>query len=312
MNSDQANWTPPDLSGAVALVTGASRGVGRGVAAALGECGATVYVTGRSRPGSSTENLPGTIDDVAVEVSRRGGNGIAVQCDHFDDEQTAAVFERIERDHGRLDLLVNNAWAGYERAHDATFDAAFWNQPLWRWDLFAGSLRAQYAASQRAVPLMLAGDCGLIVNMSFTDGDVYLGQVAYDISKTSSDRMVLGMAYDLRRTSITAVSLHPGLVRTERVAAAWAALGEGPASMAHSPEYAGRAVAWLLADPARHERTGQRLTVGDLAQCYGFSDVDGRRPGAFKLEGRMTLATRMQRLNGLVGNQRRAHGPSHG
>jgi NAD(P)-dependent dehydrogenase (short-subunit alcohol dehydrogenase family) len=302
VSSDQANWAPPDLSGAVALVTGASRGVGRGVATALGDTGATVYVTGRSRPGSSTENLPGTIDDTAAEVSRRGGRGIAVHCDHFDDAQTVALFERIERDHGRLDLVVNNAWAGYERGNDAKFDAPFWNQPLWRWDLFAGSLRAQYVASQRAVPLMLEANSGLIVNMSFTDGDVYLGQVAYDISKTSSDRMVLGMAYDLRKTKITAVSLHPGLVRTERVAAAWEALGEGPASVAHSAEYVGRAVACLLADPGRHERTGQRLAVGDLAERYGFSDTDGRRPGAFKLEGRMTLATRMQRLNGLIGS----------
>lgn len=300
MSSDPATWTPPDLSDAVALVTGASRGVGRGVAAALGDAGATVYVTGRSRAGNSTENLPGTVDDTAAEVSRRGGRGIAVCCDHFDDAQTAAVFELIERDHGRLDLLVNNAWAGYERGEDAKFDAPFWTQPVWRWDLFANSLRAQYVASQRAVPLMLDANSGLIVNVSFTDGDTYLGQVAYDVSKTSSDRMAVDMAYDLRKTRITAVSIHPGLVRTERVAAAWAALGEGPAAVAHSAEYVGRAIACLLADPDRHQRAGSRVAVGDLADAYDFDDVDGRRPGAFKLEGRMTLATRMQRLTGLV------------
>jgi NAD(P)-dependent dehydrogenase (short-subunit alcohol dehydrogenase family) len=288
------------LSDAIALVTGASRGVGRGVALALGDAGATVYVTGRSRRGRATEGLPGTLDDTAAEVTARGGRGIAVGCDHFDDAQTAAVFDLIAREQGRLDLLVNNAWAGYERGEEATFDAPFWEQPTWRWDLCAGSLRAQYVASRHAVPLMLARDSALIVNISYTDGDTYLGQVAYDISKTSSDRMVVGMAYDLRKTRITAVALHPGLVRTERVEVAWDALGEGPAAVAHSPEYVGRAVACLLADAERDRWAGSRLAVAELAETYRFDDVDGRRPAPFKLEGRMTLATRMQRLNRVV------------
>jgi NAD(P)-dependent dehydrogenase (short-subunit alcohol dehydrogenase family) len=294
-----SGWSPPDLSATVALVTGASRGVGRGVALALGEAGAVVYVTGRSRPDRRTEDLPGTVDDTAAEVCARGGRGVAIGCDHFDDTQTAAVFGQLQRDHGRLDLLVNNAWAGYERSTEAKFDAPFWEQPAWRWDLFAGSLRAQYIASQLAVPLMLGGG-GLLVNMSFTDGDTYLGQVAYDVSKTSSDRMALGMAQDLRKTEITAVSLHPGLVRTERVAAAWDALGQGPAAVAHSCEYVGRAVACLLSDTGRARYSGRRLAVGELATEYGFDDVDGRRPGAFRLEGRMSLATRMQRLTRLA------------
>lgn len=308
MSSAQAGWTAPDLSTVVALVTGASRGVGKGIAAALGDAGATVYVTGRSRDGHATENLPGTLDDTAAEVTRRGGQGIAVACDHFDDAQTAAVFDLIGRDHGRLDLLVNNAWAGYERGEEAAFDAPFWQQPVWRWDLCAGSLRAQYIAAQRAVPLMLPLASALIVNVSFTCGDTYLGQVAYDISKTSSDRMAVGMAHDLRNTHITAVSLHPGLVRTERVDAAWEALGEGPAAVVHSPEYVGRAVACLLADSGRHRWAGNRVAVGDLADVFGFNDVDGRRPGAFTLEGRMTLATRMQRLNRVVASVRSSGG----
>ncbi|MFI6040946.1 SDR family NAD(P)-dependent oxidoreductase [Nocardia sp. NPDC051321] len=304
MSSKPIGWVPPDLRGTVALVTGASRGVGRGVALALGEAGATVYVTGRSRAGSVTEDLPGTVAETATEVSQRGGRGIALVCDHFDDDETADVFRYIEKEQGRLDVLVNNAWAGYERGEDAKFDAPFWQQPMWRWDLFEKSLRGQYYAARLAVPLMQAAGTGLIANMSFTNGDTYLGQVAYDISKTSSDRMVVGMAYDLRKTSITSVSLHPGLVRTERVDAAWQALGAGPAAVAHSPEYVGRAVASLLSDPDRHRWAGQKLAVGDLAQAYAFDDVDGRRPGAFTLEGRMTLATRMQRLNGIVASTR--------
>lgn len=304
MSSEPIGWVPPNLRGSVALVTGASRGVGRGVAVALGEAGATVYVTGRSRAGTATEDLPGTVAETATEVSRRGGRGIALVCDHFDDQETARVFRIIEQEHGRLDILVNNAWAGYERGEDAKFDAPFWQQPMWRWDLFARSLRGQYYAAQLAIPLMQGTGTGLIANISFTDGDTYLGQVAYDISKTSSDRMAVGMAYDLRKTAITAVCLHPGLVRTERVDAAWEALGAGPAAVAHSPEYVGRAVASLQSDADRRRWSGQSIAVGDLAEVYGFDDVDGRRPGAFRIEGRMTLATRMQRLNGVIASVR--------
>jgi NAD(P)-dependent dehydrogenase (short-subunit alcohol dehydrogenase family) len=297
----EMNWQPPDLSASVALVTGASRGVGRGIALALGEAGATVYVTGRSVSGGPrTEDLPGTVDGTAGEVTARGGVGVAVRADHTVDADTEAVFDRITRDHGRLDILVNNAWAGYERADEARFDAPFWQQPMWRWDLFAGSLRAQFVASRLAVPLMQPAKRGLIANISFTDGDVYLGQTAYDVCKSASDRMVVGMAHELRKHGVAAVAIHPGFVRTERVEAAWAQLGDGPAQVVHSPEYVGRAIAALAADPDIAAVSGERLAVGDLAQRYGFTDVDGRRPPAFKLEGRITLAARMERLNRVV------------
>ncbi|MGV9674196.1 SDR family NAD(P)-dependent oxidoreductase [Nocardia sp. NPDC003482] len=293
------SWQPPDLSGRVALVTGASRGVGLGVALALGDCGATVYVTGRStRDGGSTEGIPGTVDDTADQVTARGGKGIAVRCDHTDDADNAALFDTIAAGTGgRLDLLVNNAWAGYERfSEEAPFHAAFWKQPMWRYDLFAGSLRGQFAVSRLAAPLLMTAPAGLIVNVSFTDGEVYLGQTPYDIAKYGSDRMVVGMAYDLRKTAVTAVALHPGFVRTERVAGAWDLVGEGPAQIAHSPEYVGRAVASLSVDPELADYSGQRLAVGDLATKYGFDDVDGRRPPPFRLEGSITLAARMERL----------------
>lgn len=292
-------WQAPDLSGSVALVTGASRGVGRGVALALADAGATVYVTGRSvRGGSTTEGLPGTVDDTADEVTARGGRGIAIRCDHTVDADVERLFARIAADGDRLDVLVNNAWAGYERARDGIrFDAPFWEQPLWRWDLFAGSLRGQLMASRLAAPLMVARRHGLIVNISFTDGDIPLGQTGYDVVKHASDRMAMDMALELRKHQVAAIALHPGFVRTERVEAAWDLLGEGPAKIVHSVEYVGRAVAHLAVDPTLMELSGSKIAVGDLALRYGFPDVDGRQPPAFHLEGRMTLATRMERLN---------------
>ncbi|MEU5977237.1 SDR family NAD(P)-dependent oxidoreductase [Streptomyces sp. NPDC047315] len=295
-------WNAPDLGGRVAVVTGASRGVGRGVALALGSAGATVYVTGRSaRGGPRTEDLPGTVEDTAEEVTRRGGKGVAVLCDHRSNEENTALAERVRSGSGRLDLLVNNAWGGYERSSEVAFDAPFWEQPMWRYGLFEGSLRAQYDVTARLVPLMLPQRSGLVVGISFSDGETYLGQVGYDIFKTAADRMCRGFAKDLRKKGIAAVSLHPGFVRTERVEAAWEAMGSGPASVVHSPEYVGRAVAHLLADEKAAERSGQVLATGDLAAEYDFDDVDGRRPPAFRLEGRMSLATRMDRLNRVVG-----------
>lgn len=298
MNED---WNSPDLGGKVAVVTGASRGVGRGIALALGAAGATVYVTGRStRDGARTEGLPGTVDDTAEEVTERGGKGIAVRCDHGAAADNEALAARVQADHGKLDLLVNNAWGGYERSSEVRFDAPFWDQPMWRYDLFETSLRAQYDVTRRLVPLMLPQQSGLVVGISFSDGDIYLGQVGYDVFKSASDRMCRGFASDLRKKGVAALSLHPGFVRTERVEAAWEAMGDGPASVVHSPEYVGRAIAALLADPEVMGRTGQVLSTGDLAVEYGFADVDGRQPPPFRLEGRMSLATRMHRLNKVV------------
>ncbi|MBW1602238.1 SDR family NAD(P)-dependent oxidoreductase [Streptomyces sp. JJ66] len=294
-------WRAPRLEDAVAVVTGASRGVGRGIALALGQAGVTVYVTARSsRADGRTEGLPGTVEEVAEEVSARGGTGIAVRCDHASAEDNRALAERVREAHGRLDLLVNNAWAGYERSGEVRFDAPFWEQPMWRYDLCAGSLRAQYEVTRLLVPLMLPRRRGLIVGIGYTDGEEYLGQAAYDVFKHGSDRLSRAFARDLRRHGVTALALHPGFVRTERVAAAAELMGSGPAGVVHSPEYAGRAVAELAADPQVGARAGQVLAVGDLAAEYGFTDVDGSRPPAFRLEGRMTLATRMDRLNRAV------------
>ncbi|HUA74744.1 MAG TPA: SDR family NAD(P)-dependent oxidoreductase [Solirubrobacteraceae bacterium] len=304
-----ASWEAPDLRSSVALVTGASRGVGRGIALALGDAGATVYVSARStRRGAQTEGLPGTLEDTAEEIDRRGGTAVVCCCDHRLDPAVIDLFRRIRQERGRLDLLVNNAWSGYERYTDVKFDARFWEQPMWRWDQYAQSLRGQYLAARLASELMRPRQHGLIVNVGFRDRDVYLGQVAYDVCKMGSDRMVLGMAHELRKESIAAVALHPGFVRTERVEAAWAMLGEGPAEAVHSSEYVGRAIAHLMADPELMGLSGEALAVGDLARRYGFTDVDGRQPPAFRLEGRITLANRMARLGRIAASAREQAG----
>ena len=179
-----------DLRGKIALVTGASRGIGRGIAQELGAAGATVYVTGRSVRGSATtENLGGDVDGAAALVTHSGGSGIPVRCDHTRDADVEALFERIRREQGRLDILVNNVWGGYERFGDADFVAPFWEQPMWRWDLmFDAGVRAHYAASRLAAPLMIPQRRGLIVNISSGDEGKYRGQVMYDAAKEAVDR----------------------------------------------------------------------------------------------------------------------------
>ncbi|MET8091548.1 SDR family NAD(P)-dependent oxidoreductase [Micromonospora sp. NPDC005220] len=298
MTTDQSSPSR-DLTSMVALVTGASRGVGKGIAIELGAAGATVIVTGRSSRAddATTEGLPGTVEETADLVSAAGGTGVAVRCDHFDDTQVASLFDRVGQEYGRLDLLVNNAWAGYERSTQVRFDAPFWKQPMWRYDLFAASLRAQYLAGQHAATLMTAAGRGLIVSISYTDGDTYLGQVAYDTCKFAANRQGYGMARELRRHGVSVVNLLPGFVRTERVEAAWSMLGEEPAKVLHTPAYVGRAVVALAADPEVIRHSGHTLPVGELAVHYGFTDVDGRQPPPFRLEGAMSLATRMDRLN---------------
>ena len=191
------------LNGQVALVTGASRGVGKGVALGLGEAGATVYVTGRTvDDGQGVGNLPGTIHQTVDEVNRLGGHGVAIACDHRDDEQVKAVLARIEAAHGRLDILVNNVWGGYEFFWDGTefwTEQGFWTMPLSRWDaMFQAGVRAHYVASVLAAPLMVARRAGLIVNISFIAAGKDDSGVCYGTAKAADDRMAACMAHDLR------------------------------------------------------------------------------------------------------------------
>lgn len=216
-----------DLSGKVALITGASRGVGKGVALGLGEAGATVYVTGRTLKGRSSGMpfLAGSLEETAEEVSRLGGVGIPLQCDHTDDAQTRAVVERVRAERGRLDILVNNVWGGYEGLHlwdergQKWEQIPFCEQPLNLWDgMFVAGVRAHYITSALTAPLMVASG-GLMVNISFFTGSRHrdLENIPYHLAKSCDDRMAAAMANHLRGYKVAVISLYPGLVRTEGI-----------------------------------------------------------------------------------------------
>ncbi|HUX90760.1 MAG TPA: SDR family NAD(P)-dependent oxidoreductase [Gallionellaceae bacterium] len=251
------------LNGKVALVTGASRGVGKGIALELAEAGATVYITGRS----------------VEDMHYISGKGTAVACDHRNDEQVRLAFQQIAAEQGRLDFLVNNVWGGYENMienGEFTWTRPFWQQPLWRWDaMFQAGVRANYVASQLAAQMMVSARRGLIVNISFWAAQKYVGNVAYGVAKAATDKMTADMAHELREHNVAAISLYPGLVRTEKVmqAAAWLDL-----SNSESPQFIGRAVVALAADPAVMEKTGSVLVAASLAREYGFTDIDGKTP----------------------------------
>jgi NAD(P)-dependent dehydrogenase (short-subunit alcohol dehydrogenase family) len=281
-------WNPPDLRGRVAIVTGASRGAGRWIAAVLGETGARVYVTGRStRAAGTTEDIPGTIEESAEEVDRRGGVGVPVRCDHTVDADVEGLVEQVRRESGRLDVLVNNAWGGYE-AHDyPTFNAPFWEQPRARWDqMFTAGVRAHLVMSQLAAPMLLdrteADGPALIASTVAWSFGRPIGNAVYDMAKAALVRLANVTARELRPHNVAAVAIAPGFMRTERVMAAHAA---HPFDLTgtETPEYLGRAVASLAGDPEVMRRTGEVLTAAELARAYGFTDLDGTRPEAFRM-----------------------------
>jgi len=266
------------LQGRVALVTGASRGVGKGIALGLGESGATVYVTGRTiEEGQSAAKLPGTIFQTAEEVTNLGGQGIAVQCDHRNDNEVQAAFDRIRAEQNRLDILVNNVWGGYEHFTDGTEfwkEKGFWNMPLARWDaMFQAGVRAHYVASVFAAAMMIAQRSGLIVNISFFAAQRNDRGVAYGVAKAVSDRIAACMAHELQEYNVTALSLYPGLVRSESVLKA-----DFDLSNSESPQFIGRAIAALATDPYVARKSGQVVVAAALAQEYGFTDIDGKQP----------------------------------
>ncbi len=256
------------LSDRVAVVTGGTYGVGRGIALALAEQGMRVFVTGRS----------------AETATPTGDRIIGVRCDHRVDDEVTAAFGRIARETDGIDVLVNNVWGGYEGMLENgvfTWGKPFWEQPLWRWDaMFDAGIRAHYHASQLAAPGMVARRRGLIVNISTWAAQKHIGNVAYGVSKAATDKLVADMAIELKPHGVTAVSLYPGMTRTELVMAAaqWLDL-----SNSESPEFTGRAVAALAADPNRLEKTGQVLVGAALAAEYGFTDIDGKQPRALTI-----------------------------
>jgi dehydrogenase/reductase SDR family member 1 len=258
-----------DLKGRVAVVTGGSRGVGRGVALALGDAGMTVVVTGRTVEESGT----------AEEVTRRGGVGIARTCDHADDAQVRALFEAVGSEHKRLDVLVNNV---FHIPKQRMWGVPFWKQPVDLWDqMHTVGLRSHYVASVFAAPLMVGAGSGLIVNISSFGGASFQLNVAYGVGKAGVDRLAADMAHDLRAHGVAALSLWPGIVRTEYILEHKDQL---PFSLdvSESPELTGRAVAALAADPKVMERSGKVWVVAELAKEYGFTDVDGTRPPSLR------------------------------
>jgi NAD(P)-dependent dehydrogenase (short-subunit alcohol dehydrogenase family) len=264
------------LSGKVAVVTGASRGIGRGIALALGEQGATVYVTGRTvTPGSSP--LPGTVGETAQEVDRRGGKGIAVQVDHADDAQVAALFEQVRREQGRLDVLVNNAIA---IPAALTERAPFWEKPISSWEMIDVGLRSNFTAAWHAAHIMVPQKSGLIVALSGYVGVTYTYDVIFGTCKTATDRMARDMAIELKAHNVASLSLWQGFTYTERAQENLKTV-PGMASQLNSAvgssvEFPGRVIAALAGDPEIMRRTGGTFINAELAQEYGVTDVDGR------------------------------------
>lgn len=265
------------LRGRVALVTGSSRGLGRGIALVLGEAGATVYVTGRTTRGHKSRwGIPGTIHDTADEVCARGGVGIPVHCDHSKDESTRQLVARIRRESGHVDIVVNNAFGGADGQHDIlSYDAfPFWKHAFdeWWYRMFTAYLRSTLSTTFYTLPLMLRRRNGLIVNTLWWNRGRYLWEMFFDLSSNGVGRMVYGLDLELRTRGITAVGLSPGWTLTE----AMAHYSEEKKRKLASPEYAGRAVVNLAMDPDRHRWSGKVLEIGELAREYGFRNVDGR------------------------------------
>jgi NAD(P)-dependent dehydrogenase (short-subunit alcohol dehydrogenase family) len=265
----------------VIVVTGASRGAGKGIALALARPGTTIYVTGRTRHEGDAP-LPGTVQATAEAVTARGGQCVPVICDHVDDAQVAALFERVRAEHGRLDILVNNVTAIPDAlvAH-----GPFWEKPLAMQAMLDVGLRSTYVVSWHAAPLLVANGEGLIVNTSSFGARCYMHGPAYGAGKAAVDKMAHDMAHELRAHHVAAVSLWMGLLRTERTLAV---LGTGDVSYAgllersESPEFPGRVIDALARDPQLMERSGQVLIGAELARELGVTDVDGKQPPSFR------------------------------
>lgn len=274
------------LNGKVALVTGATRGIGKGIVIALAKAGAIVYFTGRTEDEfKGAVKLSGSIRSTESEVKRFDGIAIGIKCDHTKDSEVEEVFNKIISEQGRVDILVNNVWGGYEHFNNGTEfwkEREFWTIPISRWDsMFQSGVRAHYVASHFAAPIMVKQNSGLIVNISFWAAQKNDRGVAYGTSKAATDKMVVDMAYELEKYNVTAISLYPGLVRTESVMA-----GKDFFDMSNSesPEFIGRAIAALATDPNVKSKTGKVLVAAQLALEYGFKDIDGKQPIPLTLE----------------------------
>ncbi|MGB3312096.1 MAG: SDR family NAD(P)-dependent oxidoreductase [Nodosilinea sp.] len=282
------------LAGTIALVTGATRGLGKGIAIGLGEAGATVYLTGRTLT-ATTESV-GSLEETAEAVNQAGGSAMPVQVDHSDDDQVRALFERIETEQaGRLDLLVNNAYAGVS-ALKAAYGKPFWEADPDFWDACNNvGLRSHYVASVYAARLMVPRSQGLICTLSSWGGLSYIFGVPYGVGKAACDRMAADMAVELKKYQVTSLSIWPGIVGTELMTQFAAEMGlakppaEGDQAESDQANYnwetpllTGRVIAALTADPEASRRAGQVQIVAELAREYGVVDADGHRPASLR------------------------------
>lgn len=267
------------LKGRIAVVTGASRGAGRGIAYELGQAGAIVYVTGRSTQESSTDDRPETIEQTAAGVTARGGFGIAIRCNHTDPDDITCLFQQIQDRHGRIDLLVNSVFGGSEASLPAGQGKHFWERPPEHWDaMMVAGPKAYLLTTRAAVPLLQQSPTALIVNLTSFTPNQAAGNLYYDLAMQSINRMTFVMGQELRTSRVASIALCPGFMRTERVVDA------GFSSDAtETTAYVGRAVVTLTQDPDILQRTGQALFVSDLARDYGFTDEDGTQPASFVL-----------------------------
>jgi len=267
-----------ELDGKVAIVTGASRGIGKGIALELGAAGATVYATARSTT-EADHPLPGTIGATAHEVDELGGTGIAVALDHRDDAAVEALFDRVLAEHGHLDVLVNNAFIVTDQL---TSGLPFWEADVSNWDdMIDVGTRSAYVASVFAARAMVEANAGLIVNVSSSGAEEYAWQVAYGVGKCALARITADTAHELAAHGVSVVSVWPGFVRTERIDVG-AAMGLLPDSLdlstSESPRFMGRAVVALATDDDVARWSGTAVSARDLADEYGFTDVDGNLP----------------------------------
>lgn len=271
-----------DLKGKVAIVTGASRGVGRGIAKGLGEAGATVYVTGRTEDSSLLpEFLKETsIHKTAEEVTNLGGIGIAHKCDHSKDDEVKKLFNRVIAEQGKIDILVNNAWGGGIHAmQEYFFNTPFWKQPISLWDdNFTVGLRSNYVASRLASDIMVKQKNGLIINVSYYGGRHYFNNVAYGVCKAAVDRLSADTAYELKDHGVAVLSLYPGQVSTEGIVEYAKYYESVDLGTMESPLFIGRCVAAIAQDEKAIENTGKILITAEVAEQYGFTDVDGKHP----------------------------------
>src|SRR6266446_4853047 len=267
----------------IAVVTGASRGAGKGIAIALGETGATVYVTGRSTADGDSP-YGGTVTETADLITRAGGKGVAMAVNHTDDEAVAALFARVKAEHGRLDILVNNA---ANAAESTTMPGGFWEKPLEAVDLITVGLRSHFVSAYYAAPLLIANGRGLIVNTSYFGSVSYHSSgPAYGAQKAGADKMAADMAKELRPYNIAAVSIWMGPLDTERARAYLASLPKDsqPKLRRESPQFTGRVVAALYASDQRMKLSGHALIGAELGAKLDVTDVDGIVPVSYRYE----------------------------